>query len=41
MDRNEIVNHLEDVIECLRGNEDMQEKIIALRSAISIIQGSN
>ena len=41
MDRNEIVNHLEDVIEYLRGDEDMQEEIIALRSAISIIQGDN
>ncbi len=41
MEREEIIDHLEDVIECLRGDEDMQKEIAALRSAISIIQSGN
>jgi len=41
MDRKEIVNHLEDIIECLQGDSDMQKEITALRAAISIIQNGN
>lgn len=41
MEREEIIDHLEDVIEYLRGDEDMREEIAALRSAIAMIQGGN